>query len=382
LLLSGQVVRNIFLNKKAGVNKLIFFFLRERENQLTNMEDEKKIFGCGPSSKVELPWVEQHRPTSLHEIVSHDHIVRILSKLLDYRNPPNLLLEGPAGCGKSSTIYAVARKMYGDFWKFMVLELNASDERGIEEVRKKIKEFASNGSLLPLKKGIPKLVILDEADQMTGAAQFALRRTMEKYVKNTRFCIITNCQRDIIPALQSRCAKFHYGPLREEEMVTRLQDISRKQGFDLKTEHALLIGNLVDGDMRQAVTLLQTVCTIYGENINENTIYICAGKPSVVDMSALFEYLTSPTTSLSSSLSLLDWMRREKGYSLIDILSSLHGLLFPLPEKKRWSIGPLLEGLAQVEYRLSLSQGMTDEIQAGAVASLFFVHKEKERKIT
>lgn len=149
-------------------------------------------------------FIEKYRPKSLADLLSHQDIVSTLQTLLDKNNLPHLLLYGPAGTGKTSTIHAIARSVYGEEYKKHILELNASDDRGIDTVREEIKTFASTQSLHQRESSGFKIVILDEADNMTQAAQNALRRVVEKYSKNVRFCIVCNYVNKIIPALQSR----------------------------------------------------------------------------------------------------------------------------------------------------------------------------------
>merc|ERR1712096_489776 len=168
----------------------------EGEPASSAMEVEKQSKDQG------LPWVEKYRPSSLEEVVSQDNIVQTLERLVASEKLPHLLFYGPPGTGKTSTILAIAKKMYGQNLSQMVLQLNASDDRGIDVVRNQIKEFSSTRMVFS---SAHKLIILDEADAMTSDAQMALRRVIEKYTKNVRFCIICNYVSKIIPALQSRC---------------------------------------------------------------------------------------------------------------------------------------------------------------------------------
>lgn len=172
--------------------------------------------------------VEKYRPATLSDLVSHKDITSTVTRFIEKNRLPHLLFYGPPGTGKTSTILAMARKIYGpDKWKNNVLELNASDERGIDVVREQVKSFAStrnvfSGSTAP---GGYKLIVLDEADAMTTAAQGALRRVIEQYTKNVRFCIICNYVNKIIPAIQSRCTRFRFNPLELDQVDSRLQHV-------------------------------------------------------------------------------------------------------------------------------------------------------------
>jgi replication factor C subunit 3/5 len=174
-----------------------------------------------------LPWVEKYRPKDFSELVAHEDITNTIQRLIDQNRLPHLLFYGPPGTGKTSTILACARRLYGPNYHSMVLELNASDDRGIDVVREQIKDFASTRKIFS--SGI-KLVILDEADAMTNAAQAALRRVIEKFTKNTRFCLICNYISKIIPALQSRCTRFRFGPIPKDAVSKRLNHVIECEG--------------------------------------------------------------------------------------------------------------------------------------------------------
>jgi replication factor C subunit 3/5 len=175
------------------------------------------------------PWVEKYRPASLADVAAHRDIIDTIDRLTGENRLPHLLLYGPPGTGKTSTILAVARKLYGSYYQNMILELNASDDRGIDVVRQQVQDFASTQSISFGPKVNVKLVILDEADAMTKEAQFSLRRIIEKYTKNTRFCLICNYVSKIIPALQSRCTRFRFPPLAAAHVTDRLRYIIQQE---------------------------------------------------------------------------------------------------------------------------------------------------------
>ncbi|KAG5525090.1 hypothetical protein RHGRI_031687 [Rhododendron griersonianum] len=210
-----------------------------------------------PTDTKATPWVEKYRPQSLADVAAHRDIVDTIDRLTSENKLPHLLLYGPPGTGKTSTILAVARKLYGTQMHNMVLELNASDERGIDVVRQQIQDFASTQSFSFGPKSSVKLVLLDEADAMTKDAQFALRRVIEKYTKNTRFALICNHVNKIIPALQSRCTRFRFAPLDAIHVSERLKHVIRAEGLDVTESGLAALVRLCNGDMRKALNILQ-----------------------------------------------------------------------------------------------------------------------------
>ncbi|KAK9325383.1 P-loop containing nucleoside triphosphate hydrolase protein [Lipomyces orientalis] len=220
----------------------------------------------------QVPWVEKYRPESLDDVSSQDHAVSVLKRTLESANLPHMLFYGPPGTGKTSTILALAKQLYGpDLMRSRVLELNASDERGIAIVREKVKNFARAAVSTPsahTRQNYPcppyKLIILDEADSMTQDAQSALRRTMETYSRITRFCLICNYVTRIIEPLASRCSKFRFKPLETGNAVSRLQDICQKEGVKYEDGVIESILQASDGDLRKAITLLQSAAKLHG----------------------------------------------------------------------------------------------------------------------
>jgi replication factor C subunit 3/5 len=216
-----------------------------------------------------LPWVEKYRPASLEEVSGHQDILATINRFVDSNRLPHLLLYGPPGTGKTSTILALARRIYGrQNVRQMVLELNASDDRGIDVVREQIKTFASTKqifSMLPANhesngpNGVAryKLIILDEADAMTATAQMALRRIMEKYTANTRFCVIANYAHKLSPALLSRCTRFRFSPLKEVDIRMLVDRVIAEESVHIEAEATDALVKLSKGDMRRALNVLQ-----------------------------------------------------------------------------------------------------------------------------
>ncbi|CAH1107649.1 unnamed protein product [Psylliodes chrysocephalus] len=249
-------------------------------------------------SKTKKPkpvhWVEKYRPKTISDVVEQTEAVNVLEQCLTGADLPNLLFYGPPGSGKTSTILAAARQLFGDMYKDRILELNASDERGIQVIRDKVKNFSqlTASGVRPDGKPCPpfKIIILDEADSMTHAAQAALRRTIEKETKTTRFCLICNYISRIIEPLTSRCTKFRFKPLNEYLIIERLSFICDKEGVkcDDATLNALV--ETSNGDMRRAITCLQSCAKLNGPN-RKITIESVLDVTGVVPNIWLFNFL-------------------------------------------------------------------------------------------
>lgn len=217
-------------------------------------------------------WSPHSRPKSLSDVTAQDHTITVLERTLQASNLPHMLFYGPPGTGKTSTILALAKELYGpEFMKQRVLELNASDERGISIVREKVKDFARMQLTNPppgYKDRYPcppfKIIILDEADSMTQDAQSALRRTMETYSKITRFCLICNYVTRIIDPLASRCSKFRFKSLDQVNAKKRLEEIAEKEGVPLEDGAVDALIKCSEGDLRKAITFLQSAARLVG----------------------------------------------------------------------------------------------------------------------
>ncbi|RUP49819.1 hypothetical protein BC936DRAFT_141369 [Jimgerdemannia flammicorona] len=295
------------------------------------------------------PWVEKYRPKSMDNISSQEQVVQVLKKSLESHNLPHLLFYGPPGTGKTSTILALARELYGpELMKTRVLELNASDERGIQIVREKVKNFARvavsqryicpNSTLISLKltfdfgctrSGYPcppyKIIILDEADSMTADAQSALRRTMETYSKITRFCLVCNYVSRIIEPLASRCAKFRFKPLDILNTTARIQEICTKENVTIQPEAVTALISASEGDLRKAIMFLQSAYRLHKhEAITPASVREIAG---VIPEPVIDKLVATWQTTDFAQISQVVGEVIASGFSATQIVSQLHDRL-------------------------------------------------------
>ena len=222
-------------------------------------------------------WVEKFRPKKLKEIVSQENIISSMEGVLKSKNMPHFLFFGPSGCGKTSTILALTRELFtGEYFNERVIELNASDERGIKVVREKIKRYAQNS--VNTKEGIPnfKVIILDEADSMTSESQCALRKIMEDYSNVTRFCIICNYHQKIIEPIVSRCSLLRFKPIISEKILQKLKNICEVQNIKCSDNNLNKIIDICRGDLRKSINFLQR-CNKNNDTINEDIINDISG---------------------------------------------------------------------------------------------------------
>ncbi|NXA71157.1 RFC5 factor, partial [Mohoua ochrocephala] len=340
--------------------------------------------------------VEKYRPQALSELVSHRDILSTVQRFISEDRLPHLLLYGPPGTGKTSTILACARQLYREReFGSMVLELNASDDRGIDIVRGPILSFASTRTIF--KKGF-KLVILDEADAMTQDAQNALRRVIEKFTENTRFCLICNYLSKIIPALQSRCTRFRFGPLTPELMVPRLQHVIQEEGVDVTEDGMKALVTLSSGDMRRALNILQSTSMAFGK-VTEENVYTCTGHPLKSDIANILDWMLNQ--DFSTAYRKIMELKTLKGLALQDILTEIHLFVhrgghrvrlrmilerpnFPLALTEWFFLSTvdfppsiriqLLIKLADIEYRLAA--GTSEKIQLSSLIAAFQVTRD------
>ncbi|KAG5647881.1 Subunit of heteropentameric Replication factor C (RF-C) [Asterophora parasitica] len=277
---------------------------------------------------------------------------------------PHLLFYGPPGTGKTSTILAVARRIYGAEYRKQILELNASDDRGIDVVREQIKQFAETRTLFS--KGY-KLIILDEADMMTQQAQAALRRVIEQYTKNVRFCIICNYVNKITPAIQSRCTRFRFSPLPIVEVEKRLVTVVDAEQVNLTDDGKKALLKLSKGDMRRALNVLQACHAAY-DVTGETEVYNCTGNPHPSDIETIVNSMLSDELFGLTKHAVISTLKTERGLALQDLLTGAYEYVETIELKPHARVY-LLDHLATTEHRLST--GASEKIQLTALLGAF-----------
>ncbi|CDI74387.1 activator 1 36 kDa, putative [Eimeria praecox] len=317
--------------------------------------------------------VERYRPKTLNDILSHDDIIQTskssqtveskgFRRYVDKGQLPHLLFHGPPGTGKTSTILAVARQLYGSLQASHVLELNASDDRGIGSVRELVKTFAETTSAsFSLSSAAPsgpaklKLIILDEADQMTSAAQNALRRIMETYARNVRFCLICNFVNKITPAIQSRCTSMRFTPLKPEALRRKAEEAAKLERMTVTEDGYEALLRIARGDMRRLLNCMQAASMAHpGEPVDGELVHRVLGLPQPSEVKSIVQILLEKDLRTCSSE--FHNLVTRRGYSVRDWVGALHNQMqsmkLPVPVALT-----LVIRLADIEERLALGSG-------------------------
>lgn len=310
---------------------------------------------CLSSSDMHLLWAEKYRPKSLDDIVNQEDIVVRLKKFVEEKNVPHMLFTGPPGTGKTTAALAFAHDLYGESYQQYILEMNASDERGIDDIRTKVKEFARARVV----GSVPfKLIILDEADNMTSDAQQALRRMMENFTATSRFILIANYGSKIIEPIQSRAALFRFVPLSKELVVQRLKWIASKEKVEYDERALEVIYEICEGDMRRAINLLQSSSAI--GKVTVDAVYKVMGLAHPKEIREMVENALEGKFDVARER--LRKLMIEYGLSGVDIIKQVHREIFSpeiqLSEEQRVLIA---DYTGEILYRMV--EGADDEIQ-------------------
>ncbi|NYZ75036.1 replication factor C small subunit [Candidatus Micrarchaeota archaeon] len=305
-----------------------------------------------------VPWVEKYRPKKLKEVIGHGPVVKRLEAYVKNRNLPHLIFSGPAGTGKTTSALALAHELYGEQFGQCFYELNASDDRGIDVVRGKIKDFART---LPFTEVPFKIIFLDEGDAMTQDAQQALRRTMERFSSNTRFIISVNYSSRLIEPIQSRCAVFRFSPLTEEEIRKVIETVSKGEGLKLDKAAEDAVVYVAEGDARKAINCLQGASST-ADRISEADIFKISSRARPAEVAKMIEFAYKGR--FGEARQLLDELLVKYGMSGEDIIQQMFREVTKLdvPDRKKVA---LVDRVGEYDFRMV--EGADDRIQLEAL---------------
>jgi len=338
-----------------------------------------------------LPWVEKYRPDNLDDIISHVEIINTLNNFIINKKIPHMIFYGPPGTGKTTTILACAKKIYGNNFNSMILELNGSDDRGINVVREQIKNFSATDSKISniiyqsdennINKTNIKLVILDEVDAMTYDAQFALRRVIELYTDSTRFCLICNYLTKIIPAIQSRCQMFRFTPINNIDHKLKIDNIILNEQINIEELAIVKIIELSEGDLRKSLNLLQSQYMINNKNlITLNLLYKSIGYPTDNEREQMMKNIKNK--NILEIYQILNILQSETNISNQDIIREiityyikLYSTTKKISNNIQNKLLDLFDKLANIE--INLITNTNNNIHLLAISSVIYEYNAK-----
>ena len=291
-------------------------------------------------------WTEKYRPGTFDDIKGQKDIITKVRAFVDTQNMPHLLFSGPPGVGKTTLSLVIAKQLFGENWRQNTLELNASDERGIDIIRVKVKDFARTKAIgdVPF-----KIIYLDESDALTKEAQQALRRTMENYTKTCRFILSCNFSSKILDPIQSRCAVFRFKPLTKENIYSVIERVVKEEDLEITEETKSILFDICDGDCRKLENILQS-CSVINKKIDSDLVYSMASvaKPKeikeILDLAVKTKFLDSRNRLLSLML--------NYGLSGVDIIKQIQKEIWNLDLNDRKKV-ELMDKCGEVEFRMT-----------------------------
>jgi replication factor C small subunit len=302
-------------------------------------------------------WTEKYRPKSFSEVKGQKDVVEKVKAFVHHKNMPHIMFSGPAGVGKTTISLVVAHELFGENWRDNFLELNASDERGIDVIRNKVKDFARTRAIgdVPF-----KIIYLDECDALTSEAQQALRRTMENYTQTCRFILSCNYSSKIIDPIQSRCAIFRFKPLEKEELMVILKGIESSEKLTMSETAKKALIDICEGDVRRMENILQS-CAALSTNISDELVYSLASVARPKEIKRVLE-LALENKFIDARNELLHVMTNY-GLSGLDVIKQIQKEIIDLKTDSRKQM-LLIEKCGEAEYRIS--EGSDEFIQLEA----------------
>jgi len=307
-------------------------------------------------------WTEKYRPQDFSEIRGQDGVIERIQAFVKQQNMPHLLFSGPAGVGKTTTALVIAKKLFGDTWRENFLELNASDERGIDVVRVKVKEFARTRAI----GNVPfKIIYLDECDALTREAQEALRRTMENYTQTCRFILACNYSSKIIDPIQSRCTMFRFKPLEQKHINEIIAALAKAEGLKVDDKAKSALFELSRGDCRRVENILQS-CAAISDHITEDLLYSLASTAKPKEIREVLE-LAIANRFVDARNRLLDTMLKY-GLSGIDVIKQIQREVWSLSVDDGVKVA-LVDKCGEIEFRMV--EGSDEFLQLEALIAHF-----------